>query len=79
MHKGDSVVVAATASGGEGKQGGARNAGEDFGGAGEGLGDNFKHLRFRGVFAGGHVGEEIGFTLALHDGEAGKSGIEGWI
>lgn len=35
--------------------------------------DNFYELVFARVFAGGHIGEQIDFAVALHDSESRES------
>ena len=35
--------------------------------------DNLYKLVFAGVFAGGHIGKQIDFAVALHDGESRES------
>lgn len=80
LEESDCVVMAAAAGSGEGKEGDARWFRKDFRGAFDGLGDDFEQLVLGGVFAGGHVGEEIKLVAFfgvgfLHDGEARKGRI----
>lgn len=57
----DGRVFAATTISREGKQGDAWFVGENVAGGSVSLFDDFYHLRNGGMFAGGHVGEEVGF------------------
>lgn len=72
LHEVDSVIMTTAAKGRERKQGNARRFGEEFASGSVGLMDDFYELVFVGVFAGGHVGEEVDFVVALHDGKARK-------
>lgn len=79
LHEINRGVVATATVGGEGKESNARFVGEDFLSGEIGLEDNFLELLDVRMFAGGHVGEEIGRAARFfHDGEARKSVISSW-
>lgn len=69
----DCSVFAATAKSREREHGDARWVGEEFFGGSISLLDDFSELIGCGVFASGHIGEEVEFGVAAHDGEAGES------
>lgn len=74
LHKRNSLIFAAAAVSGEREESDTGEIGENLGGASDGLGNDFKHLRFSRMFAGGHVGKEVSLALAVHNGKPRESG-----